>query len=192
MNQNIRDVKMQLLSDDFKPLHKVEYKKRMRDDKWHHQAKEVYNNGDAATILLYNKSRQTIILTRQFRMPPYLNKSEDGMLIESCAGKLEDETPEACIIREVKEETGYSITEVHKIFEGYTSPASLTERIYCFVAPYDSSMKTGEGGGLKEEDEEIEVLELSYEEAFGMMYEGMIQDIKTLLLLQYLKSNELP
>lgn len=191
MFQKVKNINMQLLSDDFKPLQKVEFDQLMKDDKWHHQTKEVYNNGDAAAILLYNKSKHTVILTRQFRMPTYLNKNEDGMLTEVCAGKLDNDTPEVCILREVREETGYDIPEVHKIFEGYSSPASLTEKIYCFIGAYDASMKMSEGGGLKEEGEEIQVCEMSFEEAFSLIYQGKIQDLKTLLLLQYLKSNEL-
>ena len=83
------------------------------------QKREVYDRGDGATILLFNKIKKTVILIKQFRLPTYLNKNESGFLIEACAGVLEEEHPEECIKRETEEETGYHLHDVKKIFHSF-------------------------------------------------------------------------
>src|SRR6185503_16587204 len=151
------------------------------------QTREAYDRGNGATILLYNKEQGTVILTRQFRLPTFINGNSDGLLIEACAGLLDKDNPEECIRRETEEETGYRISEVRKIFEAYMSPGSVTEILYFFVAEYNRSMKQHEGGGIEHEQEDIEVLELKFDQALQMIGSGEIKDGKTIMLLQYAK-----
>jgi len=128
-----------------------------------------------------------VILTRQFRLPTFLNGNPDGMLIEACAGLLDKDDPEECIRRETEEETGYKVSEVKKIFEAYMSPGSVTEILYFFIAEYSRSMKVNEGGGIAQEQEEIEVLEIGLDKAIQMVGSGEIKDGKTIMLLQYIQ-----
>ena len=132
-----------------------------------------------------------MILTKQFRIPTYINGNDDGMMIEACAGLLDEDQPEACIKRETEEETGYNISKVERVFEAYMSPGSVTEILYFFVAEYDASMKVSEGGGADDGQENIEVLELNFEEALNMMQTGAIKDAKTMMLLQYAQIHQL-
>lgn len=191
MNKKIKLTKTELLSDNWYTLNKVTYEYLNKKGEWETHEREAYDRGNGATILLYNKSKSTIILTRQFRLPTYVNGNEDGMLIESCAGLLDESNAEDCIKRETEEETGYRLTKVRKIFQAYMSPGSVTEIVHFFVAEYDDSMKKGEGGGVEEEQENIEVLELDFDRAFDMISNGEIQDGKTIMLLQYAKIQEL-
>ncbi|HEX8332190.1 MAG TPA: NUDIX domain-containing protein, partial [Segetibacter sp.] len=140
---------------------------------------------------LFNKSKETVVLTRQFRVGSYINGNPEGKLIETCAGILEDNTPEEGILREIEEETGYKLTEVIKVFEAYMSPGSISEILHFFVAPYTPEQKITKGGGLEEEQEEIEVLEMPFDKAYGMIDTGEIKDAKTIMLLQYAKINKL-
>ncbi|NLR66822.1 GDP-mannose pyrophosphatase NudK [Chitinophaga varians] len=180
-----------VLSDNWYTLKKVTYEYLKRNGALEIQSREAYDRGNGAVILLYNKAQQTVILTRQFRMPTFINGNADGMLIEACAGLLDKSNPEECIRREAEEETGYRITDVKKIFEAYMSPGSVTEILYFFVAAYDSSMKINDGGGLEHEQEEIEVLEIPFREALQMMSDGRIRDGKTIMLLQYAQLHQL-
>ena len=179
------------LSDNWYVLNKVTYDYQKKDGAWETHAREAYDRGNGATILLYNKTNKTVILPRQFRLPTYINGNDSGMLIEACAGLLDKNNPEDCIKKETEEETGYRISKVEKIFESYMSPGSVTEILYFFVAEYDKAMKVSEGGGLEEEQENIEVLELNFEEAYGMIQTGEIKDGKTIMLLQYAKIHKL-
>ena len=145
----------------------------------------MYDRGNGATILLYNKNRRTIILTRQFRLPSYLNGNDSGLLIEACAGLLEEDNAEECIKLETEEETGYKISKVEKIFESYMTPGAVTEIVHFFIGEYDSDMKVSEGGGLEAEQEDIEVLELDFNKAYNMIKAGGIKDAKTIMLMQY-------
>lgn len=181
----------ELLSDNWYILRKVVYDYRKKDGSWETQTREVYDRGNGATILLYDKKRQTVVLIRQFRMPTFMNQNPTGMMIEACAGLLEEEDPADCIRRETEEETGYRISDVKKVFQAYMSPGSVTEIIHFFVAAYDRDMRMGEGGGLATEHENIEVLELPFSEALRMIETGEIQDAKTIMLLQYAAINKL-
>jgi GDP-mannose pyrophosphatase NudK len=154
------------------------------------QSREAYDRGNGATILLYNKEQNTVILTRQFRLPTFVNGNESGMLIETCAGLLDLDNPEDCIRRETEEETGYRISHVRKIFDVYMSPGSVTEILHFFVGEYSKDQKVNEGGGV-DEDENIEVLELPFDKAYNMISTGEIKDAKTIMLLQYAKLNQL-
>ncbi|WP_276356345.1 GDP-mannose pyrophosphatase NudK [Cohnella caldifontis] len=184
-NARVRNVREELLSDNWYVLKKVTFDYRKDNGIWETQSREVYDRGNGATILLYNREKQTVVLTRQFRMPTYKNGNETGMLIETCAGLLDSDTPEASIRRETEEETGYRIDKVRKIGEAYMSPGSVTEILHFFTAEYDSGMNVGQGGGLEEEQENIEVLELPFRQALNMVDTGEIKDAKTILLLQY-------
>ena len=188
-NPEIKIHKTELLSNNKYLLNKVTFDYKKNDNSWITQKREVYDRGNGAAILLYNSENKNIILTRQFRLPTYLNGNKNGMLIEACAGLLDLDEPEQCIIRETEEETGYRITKVQKVMEAYMSPGVLTEILYLFVGEYNESMKVNDGGGLEEEQENIEVLEMKYEQAYAMIATGEITDAKTILLLQYAKIN---
>jgi len=181
----------ELLSDNWYILNKITYDYQKQDGSIETHSREAYDRGNGATILLYNQDRKTIILTRQFRLPTYINGNESGMLIETCAGLLDKDNAEDCIRKETEEETGYKVTKVRKILEAYMSPGSVTELLYFFVAEYDSNMKISDGGGLEEEQENIEVLELPFDEAFDMIKNGDIRDGKTIMLLQHAKIHNL-
>ncbi|GGA97238.1 MULTISPECIES: GDP-mannose pyrophosphatase NudK [Mucilaginibacter] len=184
MNQ-IKILNTDILSDNWYVLKKVTYEVTEKDGNTTVQSREAYDRGNGATILLYNKAQSSVILTRQFRLPTYINGNPDGMLIECCAGLLDKDNPEDCIRKETEEETGYKITDVKKIFEAYMSPGSVTEIVYFFVAEYAKEMKVSDGGGLAHENENIEVLELPFSEALQMVKTGEIKDGKTIMLLQY-------
>lgn len=187
MIYNIRILETKILSDNWYVLKKITYEYTKKDGTILTQSREAYDRGNGATILLYNKERKTIILTRQFRLPTFVNGNETGMLIEACAGLLYKDNAEDCIRRETEEETGYKIKDVRKIFEAYMSPGSVTEMLYFFIAAYAKEMKVAEGGGVEHEEENIEVLELHIDEAMKMVERGEIKDGKTIMLLQYIK-----
>ena len=191
MNPRVRNVQKQVLSDNWYTLRKVTFEYQKKNGEWETQHREAYDRGNGAAILLYNKAQKTVILTRQFRMPTYVNGNETGMLIEVCAGLLEENNAEDCIRRETEEETGYIITDVQKVYEAYMSPGSVTELVHLFVAEYSKEQKNTEGGGVAEEQEEIDVLELPFAEALQMMKTGEIRDGKTIMLLQYAQINRL-
>jgi nudix-type nucleoside diphosphatase (YffH/AdpP family) len=187
----IKIQKTELLSNNWYLLNKVTYDYQKEDNTIETHIREVYDRGNGAAILLYNSTNKTVILTRQFRLPSYLNGNKTGMMIEVCAGLLDKDHPEQCIIRETEEETGYRLSKVHKVFETYMSPGAVTEILYLFVGEYDASMKVNDGGGLDAEQENIEVLEYTFNEAFAMIESGEIKDAKTIMLLQYAKINNL-
>lgn len=191
MNENVKIINTELLSNNWYTLRKITYQWQKKNGIWETHQREAYDRGNGATILLYNVANQSVILTKQFRMPTYLNGNETGILIEACAGLLDTDNPEDCIRRETEEETGYQISEVKKVFEAYMSPGSVTEILYFFVASYESTMKISDGGGLEHDQEYIEVIELPFHEAMQMMVRGEIKDAKTMLLLQYAKLNGL-
>jgi GDP-mannose pyrophosphatase NudK len=174
-----------ILSDNWYTLKKITYEMEGSDGVVVKQEREAYDRGNGATILLYNKEHGTVVLTRQFRMPTYINGNETGLLIECCAGLLDEDNAEECIRRETMEETGYEVTGVEKVFEAYMSPGSVTEILYFFVAAYSKEQKVHDGGGLEAEQENIEVLELPFVQAMDMIRTGEIKDGKTIMLLQY-------
>ena len=191
MIKNIKILKTDILSDNWYILKKITYSYSKKDGSIRTQVREAYDRGNGATILLFNKEEKTVILTRQFRMPSFINGNESGMLIEACAGLLDGDSPEECVIKEAEEETGYRIKEPRKIFEAYMSPGAVTEIVHFFVAEYSKSMKVNEGGGAKDEEENIEVLEMNFDKALEMVNNGEIRDGKTIILLQYLKLHQL-
>jgi nudix-type nucleoside diphosphatase (YffH/AdpP family) len=187
MNQTARRVRVvdeRTLSDNWYVLKTTTFDFLRADGTWQRQSRETYDRGNGAVLLLYDRARETVILTRQFRFPAYVN-GHDGMLIEAPAGLLDQATPEARIRAEAEEETGYRVGAVRKIFEAFMSPGSVTERLYFFVAEYDAAAKTGRGGGIASEGEDIEVLELPFAAALRMIENGEIADGKTIMLLQH-------
>ncbi|WP_231465058.1 MULTISPECIES: GDP-mannose pyrophosphatase NudK [unclassified Pedobacter] len=190
-NENIKILSTEILSDNWYTLNKITFEYHKKDGTVQTQNREAYDRGNGATILLYNKENGTVILTRQFRLPTYINGNNDGMLIETCAGLVDKDNPETAIKRETEEETGYKIKDVKKVFEAYMSPGSVTEILYFFVAEYSKDMKVSEGGGHHEEQENIEVLELPFSKALDMIKTGAIKDGKTIMLLQYAQINGL-
>jgi nudix-type nucleoside diphosphatase (YffH/AdpP family) len=182
----VRDVR--LLSDNWYVLKATTFDWRRADGTWQTQSRETYDRGNGAALLPYNLAARTVVLTRQFRYPAYVN-GHDDLLTEAPAGLLDDATPEERIRAEVEEETGYRLGAIRKIFECFMSPGSVTEKLHFFVAEYDAAMRVGDGGGLESEGEEIGVLELPFDEAMAMIERGEIADAKTIILLQYAALN---
>ena len=190
-NPKVKINKTENLSSNWYKLDKIDFDYQLKNGNWQNQLRECYDRGDGAAILLYNSIKKTVILTKQFRMPSYLNGNSDGMMIEVCAGLLDADDPVTCIKKEAEEETGYQIKNPVKLFEIYSTPGAVTEKIHYFIAEYSDEMKISEGGGLEEETEEIEVLELDFEKALEMISTGEICDAKTIILLQHAKINNL-
>lgn len=190
-NNKVRNIEREILSDNWYTLNKYTFEYQKPDGTWETQQREAYDRGNGAAILLYNANKGTVVLTKQFRMPTYVNGNDDGMMIEVCAGLLDGDNPADCVRKETEEETGYKISNVKKVMQTYMSPGSVTEILYLFVGEYDESMKVSEGGGAEDETENIEVLELNFEKAMDMITTGEINDSKTIMLLQYAKLNAL-
>ena len=191
MTDKIRGLKKTLLSNNWYTLNKYSFEYLKPSGEWERQEREAYDRGNGSTILLYNSLKGTVILTRQFRLPSYVNGNANGMLIEACAGLLDQDNAEDCIKKEAEEETGFRVEKVRRIYEAYMSPGSVTEILYFFIAEYSEKMKVSSGGGLVHEQEHIEVLELKFVEAMAMVESGEIKDGKTIMLLQYAQLNGL-
>ncbi|KAB1069317.1 NUDIX domain-containing protein [Tamlana haliotis] len=190
-NNHVKNMESSLLSDNYYILKKFSFDFLMSNGEWVNQMREVYDRGDGAGILLYNKEKKTVVLTKQFRMPTYLNENKDGMLVEICAGMLDKDNPEQCVIRETEEEVGYRLKEVKKVYEAYSSPGVMTEKMHFFIGEYTDDMKVSDGGGVEDEHEDIEVLEIPFEEAVRMLNHGEIVDTRTIVLLQYAQIHKL-
>lgn len=190
-NSKVKINSIKNLSDNWYTLDKVDFDYQTKNGKWQNQQRESYDRGDGAAILLYNPSKKSVILTKQFRMPSYLNEHPDGMMIEVCAGLLDADDPLTCIKKEAEEETGFKIDNPKKVLEIYSTPGAVTEKLHYFIAEYSDEMKISDGGGLEDESEEIEVLEMSFEVALKMISTGEICDAKTIILLQYAQINKL-
>ncbi|MGO3570934.1 MAG: NUDIX domain-containing protein [Serratia grimesii] len=184
----VRIVETRVLSDDWYLLKKTTFDFLRRDGVWQRQSRETYDRGDGATILLFNRQAQTVVLTRQFRFPVFVN-GHDGMLIEAAAGLLDNASPEERIRAEAEEETGYFVQNVQKVFEAYMSPGSVTEKLHFFVGEYHADSRIGDGGGVEAEGEDLEVLELPLTEALQAIRQGVIVDAKTIMLLQFVALN---
>ena len=188
ISDRVRVKNVEVLSDDYYLLKKTTFEYRRANGEWQTQSRETYDRGNCATVLPYNLAQRTVILVRQFRYPVYVN-GYDNLLIEAAAGVLDGEAPEVRIRAEAEEETGYSLREVRKVFEAFMSPGAVTEKLYFFVAEYEPEMRVSSGGGIADEGEEIEVLELPIDEALAMIGDGRIVDAKTIMLLQYAALN---
>ncbi len=191
MSFTVKISEKKLLSDNWYKLFKYTYQITSKNGETVEQTREAYDRGNGAVILLYNRQEKTVVLTRQFRLPTFVNGNPDGMMIEACAGLLDEDNAEDCIRRETEEETGYRISHVEKIYEAYMSPGSVTEILYFFIGEYSKDQKVNEGGGVDHEQENIEVLELSFDKAFDMVRSGEIKDAKTIMLLQYARLNKI-
>jgi nudix-type nucleoside diphosphatase (YffH/AdpP family) len=183
-NPRVRVTNVELLSSAWYVLRRTTFDYRHGDGRWTTEQRETYDRGNGATVLLYDLDGGTVLLTRQFRYPVYVNDHPDGMFVETAAGLLDADDPETAIRREAQEETGVRIGALEHVFDVYTSPGSVTERLHCYAAPYDPADR-GEGGGIAEEGEDIEVLELPFPKALAMIGTGEIADAKTIMLLQW-------
>ncbi|MEU4520043.1 NUDIX domain-containing protein [Amycolatopsis sp. NPDC024027] len=183
-NPRVRVTNVELLSSAWYVLRRTTFDYQHGDGRWTTEQRETYDRGNGATVLLYDLDGGTVLLTRQFRYPVYVNDHPDGMFVETAAGLLDADDPETAIRREAQEETGVRIGALEHVFDVYTSPGSVTERLHCYAAPYDPADR-GEGGGLAEEGEDIEVLELPFPKALAMIGTGEIADAKTIMLLQW-------
>jgi nudix-type nucleoside diphosphatase (YffH/AdpP family) len=184
-NPQVRVTDVELLAAGWHVLRRTTLEYRGPSGEWETQQRETYDRGNGATVLLYDPERRTVLLTRQFRYPVYVNDHPDGMLIETAAGLLDDDDPTTAIRREAAEETGVEVGDLEHVWDVYMSPGSVTERIHFFAAPYDGSSRSGDRGGLEEEGEHIELLEPGIDEALTMIRDGRIQDAKTIMLLQW-------
>lgn len=188
-NGRVHITEEKLLSDNWYVLKRFTFNYLGKDGRWSTQQREAYDRGNGATILLHNPQTDMVILTRQFRLPTFVNGNPSGMLIETCAGLLDNDDPETAIIRETEEETGYRIQSVQKIMEAYMSPGSVTEKLFFYIAQYTTDTERSAGGGI--EEEEIDILEIPFTEAIAMMERGEIMDGKTIMLLQHLRLQQL-
>ena len=190
MPKQVKIKSTETLSDNFFPLKKIHYEIENKNGTVEELTREVYLSSNGAVALLYNRENNSVVLTRQFRIPTYLNNNATGMLLEACAGIVEEgEDPSDAMMREIEEETGYKVKSVKKVFEMYMTPGSVSEMLFFFIAEYTPQQKVSEGGGLEEESEDIEVIEMRFDVAFNKIHSGEIKDAKTALLLQYAKLN---
>ena len=179
----VRDV--ELVASGWHVLRRTTFDLRHADGRWTTERRETYDRGNGATVLLYDAGRGTVLLTRQFRFPVYVNGHPDGMLIEAAAGLLDDDDPDTAIRREAGEELGVDIGVLDHVFDVYMSPGSVTERLHFYAAPYTPATRTGPGGGLPDDGEDIEAVELAFGDALAMTLDGRIADAKTIMLLQW-------
>lgn len=187
MEDRIKVSKTETLSNEWGILNKITFELKTTNGEWEKQVRESYDTGDGATVLLYNTLTKKVVLTRQFRLPTYLNGNMGGFLTEACAGLLDQDPPIECVVKEAREETGYDISNPQKIFEAYMSPGSVTEIMHFFIAEYSQKMNVDEGGGVDDEQEDIEVIEMDFNEAWNAVEKGEIKDAKTIMLLQHMK-----
>jgi nudix-type nucleoside diphosphatase (YffH/AdpP family) len=185
LHWRVRLVAEEVLSDSWYLLKKTTFDYLRRDGQWQRQVRETYDRGNGAALLLFNAQKGTVLLTRQFRYPAFVNGCSEGLMVEVCAGLLDGDDPEACIRREAEEETGYRVRQARKLFEAYMSPGSVTEKLHFFAAEVYDDDRVGPGGGEFHEGEDIEVLEVHLSEALRQVASGAIEDGKTIMLLQH-------
>ena len=188
-NDGVRVERVELLSSDWYVLRRTTFQLRHRDGSWSTQQRETYDRGNGATVLLYDTERRTVLLTRQFRFPAYVNGHPDGLLLEAAAGLLDDDDPVTAVRREAEEETGHRVGELTHVFDVYMSPGSVTERLHFYAGPYDAGTRATGGGGVAAEGEDIEVVELGIDEALAAIGTGIV-DAKTIMLLQYARMHQ--
>ena len=184
-NRRVRIVDVELIAAGWHVLRATTFDYQHADGRWSRERRETYDRGNGATILLYDPHRRTVLLSRQFRYPVYVNDHPDGLLIETAAGLLDDDDPETAIRRETEEELGVRVGRLEHVFDVFMSPGSVTERVHFYAAPYTDADRIGAGGGLADDGEDIEVLELAFTTALSMTTDGRIVDAKTIMLLQW-------
>ena len=184
LNDRVRVRSVKLLSDNWYTLKTTSFEWLRRDGQWQTQQRETYDRGNGAAILLYNLAQRSVVLTRQFRYPAFVN-GQDQLMIEVPAGLLDGAEPEACIRAEAEQEAGFKVRSPREVMQAYMSPGSVTERLHFFVAEYLPGDRIGSGGGLEDEGEDIEVFECAFDEALAMIDRSEIVDAKTIMLLQY-------
>lgn len=189
MQKKVEIKEERVLSDEFFTLKNLKFQITDSAGKQQEQAREIYHTANGATVLLYNLDKETVILTRQFRLATLLNGNSDGMMIECCAGIIEEGSAEDTVLREIEEETGYRVETAEKIFELYSSPGATTEKLHYYIAEYKPEQKVNPGGGLDDEQEDIEVIEMGFKDAYLLFQKGEITDAKTVQLLQYARLN---
>jgi ADP-ribose pyrophosphatase len=186
VNEKVRVLGEQVLSNNWGLVKKTTIELKRRNGEWQRQVRETYDRGDGAGVLLYNRDKRSVILTRQFRFPVFAH-GEVGYLIEVVAGKLDGDHPVTTARKEAEEESGYRVHDVELVMSAYMSPGSVTEKLSLFIAEYDVDSKVSAGGGLVDEGEDIEVLELGIDQALSMIETGEIADAKTIMLLQHVR-----
>ena len=179
----VRDV--ELVASGWHVLRRTTFDYRHHDGRWSTETRETYDRGNGAVILLHDFARSTVLLTRQFRWPVYVNGHPDGMLVEAAAGLLDADDAETAIRREAEEELGVTVGPLERVGRIYMSPGSVTELLHFYAAPYTPADRTGAGGGVADDGEDIEVVELPFAEALERCRDGRIADAKTILLLQW-------
>ncbi len=184
-NPRVRVVAVELLAAAWHVLRRTTFDYRGSDGRWRREQRETYDRGNGATVLLYDPERATVLLTRQFRFPVYVNGHPDGMLLEAAAGLLDDDDAETAVRREAEEETGVRVGALERVFDVWMSPGSVTERLHFWAAPYTPAQRAGAGGGVAAEGEDIEVVEVPFDRALAMTLTGEVADAKTILLLQW-------
>jgi nudix-type nucleoside diphosphatase (YffH/AdpP family) len=184
-NHNVVVKDVEVVSNGWHVLRRTTFGIRNRAGVWSTQQRETYDRGNGSAILPYDLSRRTVLLTRQFRYPAYVNGHPDGQLIECAAGLLDDDDPETAIRREAREELGVELRDLTSVYDAFMSPGSVTERLHLFAGPYTPADRVSTGGGLAAEGEDIEVLEVALDDAITMMRDGRIRDGKTIILLQW-------
>lgn len=184
-NPRVRVREVEVLSCDWYVLRRTTFDYRHSDGHWSREQRETYDRGDGATVLLHNTERGTVLLTRQFRLPAYVNGHPDGMLVETAAGLLDGDAPEEAVRREAAEETGHTIGTPEPVFQVFMSPGSVTERLHFFAAPYDAAIPAADGYGIVGEGEDIATVELPFDRALAMIRTGDVADAKTVMLLQW-------
>jgi nudix-type nucleoside diphosphatase (YffH/AdpP family) len=182
-NVVVRDV--ELLAAGWHVLRRTTFDYRRADGRWTREQRETYDRGNGATILLYDVKRRTVLLTRQFRFPVYVNGHPDGMLVETVAGLLDDDDSVTAIRRETAEEAGVTVGELEHVFDVWMSPGSVTERLHFYAGPYTAADRATDGGGVPHEGEDIEVVELDFDQALHQITAGEIADAKTIMMLQW-------
>ncbi len=191
-DKRIKNIASTVLSDFWGKLERIDFDFKFKNGKWKRIAHEAYGKSDGVAILLYNTESKKVLLSKQFRIPVYISGVSDGVSIEVCGGAIDDgESPETSVVREVKEELGYNVSNLKAVNTVFLSPGIVRERVHLFTGNYTNSDRINNGGGLETENEEIEVFEVTFTKAMEMIDSGEIIDARTIMLLQYIQINKL-
>jgi len=186
MKKRVEIEKVEPLSHGWAKLDRYTIRYQRSDGREDVLRREVHDHGHGATVLPYDAKRRTVLLVRQFRLPAWLH-DHDGFLIETCAGLLDGDDPAQCAKREAEEELGFRLSSLRYMTTTYMTPGAITERLSLFIADYDHEARIGAGGGEAHEGEDIEVLEIAFDEMRQMVKDGRITDAKTVMLSLFLE-----